>query len=70
MKDSKCDYPAACNSMETLLIHKAHRNGPLFDKLCEMLRIEGVSIMRDKQFVNIKCLYESLNLTCTTSAKV
>ena len=56
--------------METLLIHKAHRNGPLFDKLCEMLRIEGVSIMRDKQFVNIKCLYESLNLTCTTSAKV
>ena len=42
VKDSKCDYPAACNAMETLLIHKAHRNGPLFDKICEMLRLQGV----------------------------
>ncbi|XP_005089398.1 delta-1-pyrroline-5-carboxylate synthase isoform X2 [Aplysia californica] len=44
VKDSKCDYPAACNSMETLLIHKSHRNGTLFDKTCEMLRLQGVKI--------------------------
>ncbi|XP_059139630.1 delta-1-pyrroline-5-carboxylate synthase-like isoform X2 [Physella acuta] len=44
VKDSKCDYPAACNSMETLLIHKSHREGPLFDRMCEMLRLQGVKI--------------------------
>ena len=43
VRDSKCDYPAACNSMETLLIHKAHRESNLFDKMCEMLRLQGVS---------------------------
>ncbi|XP_076460772.1 delta-1-pyrroline-5-carboxylate synthase-like isoform X2 [Babylonia areolata] len=40
--DSKCSYPAACNSMETLLIHNKHRQGPLFDQICEKLRNEGV----------------------------
>ncbi|BFZ02144.1 hypothetical protein BsWGS_05182 [Bradybaena similaris] len=44
VRDAKCDYPAACNSMETLLIHKSHRSGVLFDKLCEMLRLQGVKI--------------------------
>ncbi|CAG5130683.1 unnamed protein product, partial [Candidula unifasciata] len=41
VKDAKCDYPAACNSMESLLIHKSHREGKLFDRLCEMLKHQG-----------------------------
>ena len=42
--DSKCSYSAACNAMETLLIHQKHREGPLFDQICEKLRNEGVSV--------------------------
>lgn len=45
VKDAKCDYPAASNSMESLLIHKSQREGKLFDRLCEMLKHEGVSIV-------------------------
>ena len=36
--DSKCDYPAACNSLETLLVHESLLEG---DKLIKILQKQG-----------------------------
>ncbi|XP_011265833.1 delta-1-pyrroline-5-carboxylate synthase [Camponotus floridanus] len=44
IRDSKCDYPAACNAMETLLIHEGLMRGNFFNDVCSMLHNEEVKI--------------------------
>ncbi|KAI4459203.1 glutamate semialdehyde dehydrogenase [Holotrichia oblita] len=44
IRDAKCDYPAACNAMETLLIHEELMDGDFFSDVCNMLKKEGVKI--------------------------
>lgn len=44
IRDAKCDYPAACNAMETLLIHKDLIHTSTFKEITDVLRAEGVKI--------------------------
>jgi len=44
VRDAKCNYPAACNAMETLLIHQDLLHTSVFKQLNDTLVAEGVKI--------------------------
>jgi len=53
--DSKCDFPSACNSMETLLIHRSlffpAENCPA-EKICKILTDNGVVLHAGHELIN------------------
>lgn len=53
IRDSKCDYPAACNAMETLLLHASHMNSSLFTDICNLLKREGVILYSGPKLRNM-----------------
>lgn len=72
--DSKCTDPSACNSLETLLIHKDLVKTKLFNSLIEMLLQENVKFNSGPRFykdikfapqraTNLKHGYSDLELT-------
>ena len=44
IRDAKTDYPAACNAMETLLIHADVVKSDRFDSIIKMFKAEGVNV--------------------------
>ena len=53
VRDAKCDYPSACNAMETLLIHRDLVNTKLFNSIIDMFKKENVKLYFGPSLLNL-----------------
>lgn len=65
--DAKCDYPAACNAMETLLLHAPLLATGLASKLLDALRAAGVTLVGSEKAVRLLGLPPADSLHCEYS---
>ncbi|VDP54031.1 unnamed protein product [Schistosoma margrebowiei] len=69
--DSKCDYPSACNAMETLLVHKSHYDYYLLCSFPQVKLYAGPGMIRlgqnltDEMKPAKNLSYEYGDLECT-----
>ncbi|PWZ08486.1 Delta-1-pyrroline-5-carboxylate synthase [Zea mays] len=70
--DAKTDYPAACNAMETLLVHKDLIKAPGLDDILLSLKTEGVAIYGGPVAHEVLCIpkadsfhHEYSSMACT-----
>lgn len=59
--ESKTDYPAACNSLETLLLHEVHLEGPMWLALSASLIRAGVTLHCDARSLDALSLNQALD---------
>ncbi|XP_044473107.1 delta-1-pyrroline-5-carboxylate synthase-like [Mangifera indica] len=57
--DAKIDYPAACNAMETLLVHKDLSSNPKLNEIIIKLQREGVKLFGGPRASNLLNLPET-----------
>lgn len=67
--DSKCDYPAACNAVETLLVHEKALDSILPD-VASALVAQGVTLHCDEPSRNVLSKYVSQDQTSFLQAAV
>ncbi|KAF3449074.1 hypothetical protein FNV43_RR09798 [Rhamnella rubrinervis] len=60
--DAKTDYPAACNAMETLLVHKDLPSNDSFDELIAELQCKGVTLYGGPIASNLLSIPEAISL--------
>ncbi|TYJ12683.1 hypothetical protein E1A91_A11G369100v1 [Gossypium mustelinum] len=68
VRDAKIDYPAACNTMETLLLHQDLSNNDLLKELLAELRREGVTLYGGPRASSLLNLPRAQSLHCEYSS--